>query len=181
MHACHNIVQSSFLSTFPSWSWFSISFIRVWKISCTLCVKKKKEKKKHKVKYITVITYRYLNPQAIDMYPLFQWILPSNLHEMLTSVTLSLHYYWEICLHYFVSPFVSYWLSYSEIRQNKTWTNGKKLYIMAWRVVSKWLLSKCQLLGNRNRMCPSSLTLFSLADDSKNAAFQESASDFPVL
>ena len=30
-------------------------------------------------------------------------------------------------------------------------------------------------------MCPSSLTLFSLADDSKNAAFQESASDFPVL
>lgn len=66
-------------------------------------------------------------------------------------------------------------------KANKTWTNGKKLYIMAWRVVSKWLLSKCQLLGNRNRMCPSSRTLFSLADDSKNAAFQESASDFPVL
>lgn len=146
----------------------------------TLCKKKKKKKRNTKLSYH--ITYRYLNPQTINMYPLFRWILPSNLHEMLTSVTLSLQYYWEICLHYFVSPFVSYWLSYSEIRQNKTWTNGKKLYIMAWRVVGKWMLSKCQFLGNTNRMmCPISLTLFSLADDSKNAAFQESASDFPVL
>lgn len=144
----------------------------------TLC-NKKKNKRNTKLSYH--ITYRYLNPQAINMYPLFRWILPSNLHETLPSVTLSLQYYWEICLHYFVSPFVCYWLSYSEMRQNKTWTNGKKLYIMQWRVVSKWMLSKYQFLGKRNRMCPSSLTLFSLADDSKNAAFQESASDFPVL
>lgn len=133
MHACHNIVQSSFLSTFPSWSWFSISFIRVWKISCTLCVKKKKKKRNTKLSYH--VTYRYLNPQAINMYPLFQWILPSNLHETLTSVMLSLQYYWEICLHYFVSPFVSYWLSYSEIRQNKIWTNSKNC--------TQWHVSEC--------------------------------------
>lgn len=137
MHACHNIVQSSFLSTFPSWSWFSISFIRVWKISCTLCVKKKKKKRNTKLStshniQVSKSTGNWHVPTfSVNFAKQFTW-----------NVTLSLHYYWEICLHYFVSPFVSYWLSYSEIRQNKTWTNGKKLYIMARRVVSKWLLSK---------------------------------------
>lgn len=40
VYSCHNMIQSSFLSTFPSWLWFSISLIRVWKISCTLCWKR---------------------------------------------------------------------------------------------------------------------------------------------
>lgn len=42
VYSCHNMLQSSFLSTFPSWSWFSISLIRLWKISCTLCGEKQK-------------------------------------------------------------------------------------------------------------------------------------------
>ena len=38
---CHNIVQSSFLPAFASWSRFSISLMMVWKISCTLCGKER--------------------------------------------------------------------------------------------------------------------------------------------